>query len=71
MTSNDLAKHYAFTVIITTYDRPDFLRESLKAAINQTHKPLEVLIIDDNSSKDYTSVLSEFPAGSFTYHKFS
>lgn len=71
MTSNDLAKHYSFTVIITTYDRPDYLRESLKAAINQTHKPLEVLIIDDNSSKDYTSVLSEFPAGSFTYHKFS
>ena len=28
------------------------------------------MIIDDNSSKDYSAVLSEFPSNSFIYHKF-
>jgi glycosyltransferase involved in cell wall biosynthesis len=44
------------SVVITTYNRPDFLKEALVGLKNQTIKPFEVIVIDDNSSKDYQEV---------------
>ena len=62
-------KNYSFTVVITTYNRPDYLLESLKGALNQTVKPKEILVIDDFSSKDYRDVLEQFDRSTFQYIK--
>ncbi|MBU3019323.1 glycosyltransferase [Paraglaciecola agarilytica] len=62
-------KEYSFTVVITTYNRPDYLLESLKGALSQTVKPKEVLVIDDFSSEDYQPVLEQFDRNSFQYIK--
>lgn len=62
-------KNYSFTVVITTYNRPDYLLESLKGALNQTVKPKEILVIDDYSSKDYQAVLEQFDRSAFQYIK--
>lgn len=62
-------KQYSFTVVITTYNRPDYLLESLKGALNQTVKPKEILVIDDYSSKDYQDVLDQFDRSTFQYIK--
>ena len=37
------------TVAITTYNRPDYLRESIDAVLKQTFQDIEVLVIDNGS----------------------
>ncbi len=37
------------TVVITTYNRPDTLRQTIQSVLDQTYKNLEILVIDDCS----------------------
>ena len=49
------------TVGITTYNRPDTLRDTLNSVIIQTYKNLEILVIDDCSNGNATKeVVEEF-----------
>ena len=57
------------SVVITTHNRPDYLKESLAAVLKQTVMPTEVFVIDDGSSVSYEEVLSLFPSDQFTYVK--
>lgn len=50
------------SVIITTHNRPDYLKESLAAVLKQTVLPKEVFVIDDGSSVSYEEVLNLFPS---------
>jgi len=43
-------KEYYVSVIITTRNRPEFLKTLLESLIRQTYKNFEVIIIDDGSS---------------------
>jgi glycosyltransferase involved in cell wall biosynthesis/2-polyprenyl-3-methyl-5-hydroxy-6-metoxy-1,4-benzoquinol methylase len=38
------------TVIIPTYNRVDFLQESLKSILRQTYKNMEIIVVDDGST---------------------
>ena len=38
------------SVIIPTYDRPDYLREAVDSVFAQTYPFIEILVIDDGSS---------------------
>lgn len=38
------------SVVIPSYNRKDFLKRSIDSAINQTKKPLEVIVVDDGST---------------------
>ena len=49
------------SVIITTHNRPDYLKESLAAVLAQSVMPEEIFVIDDGSSVSYEEVLSLFP----------
>jgi len=57
------------SVIITTHNRPDYLKESLAAVLKQTVVPKEVFVIDDGSSVSYEEVLNLFPREQFDYIK--
>lgn len=49
------------TIGITTYDRPDTLKQTIQSVLDQTYKNLEILIIDDCSPAPFTDkVVSEF-----------
>ena len=37
------------SVVIPSYNRKDFLKRSIDSAINQTKKPLEIIVVDDGS----------------------
>lgn len=45
-----------FTVIITTYNRPDVLIEAIDSVLKQAYKFFELLIINDGSQVDYSEV---------------
>lgn len=48
------------TVAITTYNRPDYLRESIEAVLKQTFKDMEVLVIDNGSGVSTHNVVRDF-----------
>lgn len=46
-----------FSVVITTFNRPEYLKEALLGIKAQTIQPAEIIIIDDNSTCSYDEVL--------------
>jgi len=49
------------SVVIPTYNRARWLRETVDSVLNQTCRPLEILIVDDGSTDDTESVCARFP----------
>lgn len=45
------------SVIITTYNDADYLKRSIPSVINQSLKPLEIIIIDDGSLDNVAEVV--------------
>ena len=48
------------TILIPTYNRAEFLREAIQSAVTQTHRELEILILDDASPDETAAVAAEF-----------
>lgn len=48
------------SVVVVTKDRPENLRNLLQSLVQQTLMPDEVLVVDNNSSKNYGPVFQEF-----------
>lgn len=48
------------TIIIPAYNAPDLLRRCLESVANQTHRPLEIIVLDDNSPGSLAGVAEEF-----------
>jgi glycosyltransferase involved in cell wall biosynthesis len=49
-----------FSVILRTFNRPDFLREALLSVFLQTHQDWEVIIFDDGGTVENFSIFSKF-----------
>ena len=47
------------SIIIPVYNRPAMLRQAAASALAQTHRDLEVIIVDDASTDDTPSVIDE------------
>ncbi|TVP53514.1 MAG: glycosyltransferase [Halomonadaceae bacterium] len=47
------------SVIITTYNRRDYIIEAVESALNQTYPHLEVLIVDDGSTDNTRQLIRE------------
>lgn len=48
------------SVVIPTFNRADLLREALRSVLIQTHKPHQVIVVDDGSTDHSNAVLAEF-----------
>ena len=48
------------TIALTTYNRPNFLQESIKSILNQTFKDFDLVILDNGSTNETTSVIYSF-----------
>lgn len=59
------------SAVIITHNRPDYLALALAGVAGQQHKPDEVIIIDDFSNVDYSSVLQQFSELPIKYCKLS
>jgi glycosyltransferase involved in cell wall biosynthesis len=50
------------SVVIPTYERPQFLKGAVQTSLGQTYENIEVIVVDDGSSEQYADeVVSEFP----------
>lgn len=48
------------TIALTTYNRPNFLQESIKSILNQTFKDFDLVILDNGSTNETTAVIHSF-----------
>ncbi len=48
-------------VVITTYNHAHFLAESIGSVLAQSEVPREIVVVDDGSTDDPASVVSQFP----------
>ena len=48
------------SVIIPTYNRAHLLRESIESVLSQTHRDLELIVVDDGSTDDTEKVVSSY-----------
>ena len=56
------------SVIIPTYNRLSFLREAIQSVLDQTVKPLEVIVVDDGSTDGTREMCQkEFPEVRYVY----
>ena len=46
------------SVVVTTYNDAEYLERSLPSIINQSLKPIEVIIIDDGSDNDDAEIIT-------------
>ncbi len=53
---------------VSTYNRRDYLRESLKSLLEQTYSDFEIIVVDDGSSDDTGEMVArEFPQVRYFY----
>jgi len=52
------------SVVIPTYERPQFLEGAIQTTLGQTYENTEIIVVDDGSSEQYADeIVSDFPEG--------
>ena len=55
------------TIALTTYNRPNFLKESIKSILNQTFNDFDLVILDNGSTNETSSVVQSFNDNRISY----
>ena len=50
------------SIVVPTHNRATLLRETLAALLGQTHRPLQIVVVDDGSEDDTKSVVRDLAA---------
>jgi glycosyltransferase involved in cell wall biosynthesis len=53
-------KELSITAIIPNYNHAKYLHERINSVINQTHKPDEIIILDDSSNDSSQDIINEY-----------
>jgi glycosyltransferase involved in cell wall biosynthesis len=48
------------SIIIPTYNRPDYLERAVTSVLKQTYEKIEIIIIDDHSVNDLSKIINKF-----------
>lgn len=50
------------SVVIPTYERPEYLEGAIRTALKQSHESIEVIVVDDGSTNQYArEIVDSFP----------
>ena len=49
------------SVIIPTYNRPEYLKQAINSAVKQTYQNLEIIVSDNCSSENPQALIESFP----------
>lgn len=58
------------SVVISTYNRAEFLSESIESALSQSVRNIEVLVLDDGSTDDTRTVVESIDDSRLRYYQF-
>ncbi|RUT63328.1 hypothetical protein C1149_16050 [Clostridium botulinum] len=47
------------SVLIPTYNRPEYFKEALESVINQTYRNIEIIIGDDSTNDETENLIKE------------
>ena len=47
------------SVVIPAYNKPDYTRKTIQSVIDQTHRPIEIILSDDNSPNSLKALVDE------------
>jgi glycosyltransferase involved in cell wall biosynthesis len=57
------------SIIIPTYNYGQYISKAIKSCLDQTHKELEIIVVDDGSTDDTSAVAAQFPDVTYVYQK--
>ena len=60
MSTNITAPESLVSVIIPTYNRPEYLRKAIASAVRQTYRHIEIIVSDDCSPDNPQAIIDEF-----------
>lgn len=58
------------SVILPTYNRANFIRNSIDSVLNQTFEDIELIIVDDGSSDDTPNIINTYKDSRIKYIRF-
>ncbi len=58
------------SVAICTYNRADFIMNSIQSALNQNYENIEIIIVDDASTDDTEQIIKQIKSPKFPIHYF-
>lgn len=62
-----MARQDLVSIVVTTYNRAQYLGEALESALNQTYPNTEIIVIDDGSTDPTRELMTKYPS-SIHYH---
>jgi glycosyltransferase involved in cell wall biosynthesis len=60
MSTHDKLREPLVSVIIPTYNRPEYLKKAIASAVGQTYRHLEIIVSDDCSSESPQAIIDSF-----------
>ena len=57
------------SIVIPTYNRPEYLQRAIESTLRQTYKKIEIVIIDDHSNVDLLPLINSFKDERIRYYK--
>ena len=60
-----------FSIVIPTFNNASFLKKSIKSVENQTYDNFELIVVDNNSTDETSSIIKECSIKNLIYEKIS
>ncbi len=58
------------SVVITTYNRPSYLRKAIESVLQQRYEKIELIVVDDHSETDTRGAISDIKTGSLSRFQY-
>ena len=64
-------KKMLFSVVVTSYNYEQYIRQTLESLVAQTYKDFEVIIVDDGSQDNSVNIIKEFTEKYTNFHLYT
>lgn len=65
------ASEILVSVVVPIYNQADTIEETLRSALNQTHKNIEVIVVDDGSEADIKTIIDKLEDKRISFYRLT